>query len=135
MAAPRILLAEDDSFLAHLIRQTLESAGYVPFIARNGEEAVTMADYEMPDLIILDVNMPRVNGIEALKLIRRQSAHTRTPVMMLTAARDEDSVRAAIQAGATDFLAKPFQADMLLKRAQKHLTREPASSSGDYLRI
>ena len=70
MSLPRVLLAEDDSFLAHLVRQTLEDAGFRVFIARNGEEAVSMADYEMPDMVILDVNMPRLNGIEALRQIR-----------------------------------------------------------------
>ena len=135
MSLPRVLLAEDDSFLAHLVRQTLEEAGYRVFVARNGEEAVSMADYEMPDLLILDVNMPRMSGIDALKMIRLQHAHRTTPTMMLTAARDEISVRAAIQAGATDFLAKPFQPDMLLKRVQKHLNDDPAPAASSYLQI
>ena len=135
MSLPRVLLAEDDSFLAHLVRQTLEDAGFRVFIARNGEEAVSMADYEMPDLLILDVNMPRMSGIEALKMIRLQPAHRTTPAMMLTAARDEVSVRAAIHAGATDFLAKPFQPDILLKRVQKHLSQDPAPAPSNYLQI
>lgn len=134
MASSRVLLAEDDSFLAQLIRQTLADADLQVFIARNGEEAVAMADYEMPDLFVLDVNMPRMNGIEALKVIRAQSAHRTTPAMMLTAARDELSVRAALQAGATDFLAKPFQPEVLLKRVQRHLARETAPSSAVWLR-
>lgn len=135
MSLPRVLLAEDDSFLALLVRQTLEDAGHRIFVARNGEEAVSMADYEMPDMVILDVNMPRLNGIEALRQIRKQSAHATTPAMMLTAARDEVSVRAAIQAGATDFLAKPFQPDILLKRVQFHLNRDLAPSAPSYLQI
>lgn len=121
---PRILVADDDNFLAHLIRQTLEEAGYRVFIARDGSDAVARADYELPDLLILDVNMPRMSGIEALKQIRQQPAHRTTPAMMLTAARDELSVRAAILAGATDFLAKPFQPDILVRRVQKHLERD-----------
>lgn len=135
MASSRVLLAEDDSFLAQLIRQTLTDAGLQVFIARNGEEAVAMADYEMPDLFVLDVNMPRMTGIEALRVLRTQSAHRKTPAMMLTAARDEVSVRAALQAGATDFLAKPFQPDELLKRIQRHLTRDIQPLSTSYLRI
>lgn len=125
LTAPRVLLAEDDSFLADLIRQSLVSAGYRTFVARNGAEAVTLADYELPDLIILDVNMPKMNGIQALRRIRRQEAHRKTPVMILTASRDEQSVLSAIHAGATDFLAKPFQADRLLKRVMVHLGRDP----------
>ncbi|MBU4460828.1 MAG: response regulator [Verrucomicrobia bacterium] len=121
MPQPRVLIAEDDRHLAALIRQTLEGHGITVTLAQNGEEALHQACNECPDLVILDVSMPVLDGFEVLRILKADRFHRDTPVLMLTASRCERDVRRAVSNGAADFITKPFRPDQLVKRVKRLL--------------
>ena len=108
----RILLAEDETIIRMDLRRVLEEAGFeVCAEARDGEEAVALAARERPDLAVLDVKMPRLDGIEAA---RRILADHPIPIVMLTAYGQDELVARAIEAGVFGYLVKPFrEADLL----------------------
>ena len=108
----RILVAEDETIIRLDLVKTLEDAGFeVCAEARNGEEAVALASTERPDLALLDVKMPRVDGIEAA---RRILAERRIPIVMLTAYDQHELVSRAVEAGVFGYLVKPFRESDLL---------------------
>ena len=116
----KILVVDDDLELLRLIAFALRQAGYLVVEAQDGPSALEGFDRERPDLVILDVNMPRLNGFEILKRIRGGST---TPVMMLTVrSTEEDQVR-GLDLGADDYLAKPFSPRTLLARVRALLRR------------
>ena len=125
MPQPRILVAEDDRYLAALVRQTLEGHGMTVTLAQNGEDALHQADSDCPDLVILDVAMPILDGFDVLRTLKADRFHRDTPVLMLTASRSEGDVRRAVSNGAADFIAKPFRPDQLIKRVNRLLSAAP----------
>ena len=130
----KILAVDDDLELLRLIAFALRQSGYLVVEAQDGPSALGAFETERPDLVILDVNMPRLNGFEVLKRIR--AGGSPTPVMMLTVrSAEEDQVR-GLDLGADDYLAKPFSPRTLLARVRALLRRagveRPAPlSSGD----
>lgn len=136
----KILIVDDDPMLSELIGYNLESEGYAIVRAQDGQEGLAKFKTEQPDLVILDVSMPKLNGWEVCERIRAVSD---TPVMMLTAqGREEDIVR-GLDLGADDYLTKPFQVRVLLARIRAalrraHLSPEPepeVTYADDYLVI
>ena len=122
-ASRRILLTEDDRLMAKLTIHRLEREGYQVFHFATGTEASQQAEEINPDLMVLDVNMPGLNGMALLEQFRAQPATADVPILMLTAlSRDGDKVR-AFHLGANDFLTKPFSAAELVARVS-HLIRE-----------
>jgi two-component system, response regulator PdtaR len=112
----RILIAEDETIIRLDLRDLLERAGYeVCGEARDGEEAVALAQSEEPELAILDVKMPRLDGIEAA---RRILAERPIPIVMLTAYGQEELVARAVEAGVFGYLVKPFRESDLLPALQ-----------------
>lgn len=108
----RILLAEDETIIRLDLRKTLEDAGFeVCAEARNGEEAVALAASERPDVAILDVKMPKLDGIEAA---RRILGDRPIPIVMLTAYGHDELVSRAVEAGVFGYLVKPFRESDLL---------------------
>lgn len=135
----RILIAEDETIIRLDLRTTLEEAGFeVCAEARNGEEAVALAAGERPDLAILDVKMPELDGIEAA---RRILAERPIPIVMLTAYGQEELVSRAVEAGVFGYLVKPFrEADLLpaihaarARHAELEALREEAESLAEAL--
>ena len=130
----KILVVDDDLDLLKVIAFALRQAGYLVVEAQDGLSALNTFERERPDLVILDVNMPRLNGFEVLKRVR--AGGSPTPVMMLTVrSAEEDQVR-GLDLGADDYLAKPFSPRTLLARVRALLRRagvdRPAPlSSGD----
>jgi len=117
----KILAVDDDLDLLKVIAFALRQAGYLVLEARDGPTAIDTFERERPDLVILDVNMPRLNGFEVLKRIR--AGGSSTPVMMLTVrSAEEDQVR-GLDLGADDYLAKPFSPRTLLARVRALLRR------------
>ena len=90
-------------------------------MAQNGEEALLQADQICPDLVILDVGMPVLDGFTVLRTLKADRFHRQVPVLMLTAARSETDVRRAITNGASDYLTKPFRPDKLILRVDRLL--------------
>jgi len=114
----KILIAEDDCDIRDLITFTLHFANYEVIAASNGEEAVSLARREIPDLILLDVRMPRLTGYEACAAIKLEADLADIPVIFLSAKGQESEIRAGLQAGAVEYLLKPFAPDYLLGRIQ-----------------
>ena len=114
----RILVADDEPINRTLIQRRLERAGYMVFVAENGREAVSSATENLPDLIILDVMMPLMDGLEACRLIKNEEATRDIPVIFLSA-RDETEVKVSgLALGANDYISKPFKAEELLARVE-----------------
>ena len=114
----KILIAEDERDIRDLITLTLDFAGYEVVSASNGEEAVSLARQEIPDLILMDVRMPRMTGYEACALIKADEKLRDIPVIFLSAKGQDSEIQAGLQAGAVDYLLKPFAPEQLTERIQ-----------------
>lgn len=97
-------------------------------IAQDGEDALHRADSDCPDLVILDVSMPMLDGFDVLRTLKADRFHRDTPVLMLTASRGERDVRRAVSSGASDFITKPFRPDQLVKRVKRLLLGRAAET-------
>ncbi len=127
MNAASILVVDDEPQIRRVLRSTLSTHGYVITEAKTGEDALESMRKERPDLILLDMNMPGVGGIEACRQIRRTSD---APIIMLTVRNAERDKVAALDAGADDYVVKPFGIEELLARIRAALRRY---SPGDTL--
>jgi len=123
----RILVAEDSQGIRTALVSLLRKRGYKVAIAVNGEDAVSTARREPPDLILMDINMPLLDGVQALRQIRTDIRLQSTPVVMLTSITDLDTVTMAIESGANDYIAKPFKVEKLLERVDKYVHARAAS--------
>ncbi len=112
----RLLLVDDEEHLRRAMRDLMERAGYQVLEAADGVEALDMVDRHAPDVIDLDLNLPRLNGYEVLAQIRSRPAMRGVPVVVLTAKGDEDNEVRVLELGAADFLTKPFRARALAAR-------------------
>lgn len=120
---PLILIADDDPDILALVSFRLERAGYEVVQARNGEEAVHVALDRRPDLAVLDVMMPRIDGYEATRRLREHEETSRMPVILLTAHVQEEDIARGFDAGADDYVKKPFSPQELGARVQAVLGR------------
>jgi two-component system KDP operon response regulator KdpE len=126
MNSPTILVVDDDSQIRRVMRTALSSHGYTIVEARNGEEGLRKVRTEHLDLVILDLNMPDMDGIEVCREIRSASS---LPIIMLTVrAAEKDKVR-ALDAGADDYVVKPFGIEELLARIRAALRRMPGEAA------
>lgn len=117
----RVLVVEDEKTLADLIKSGLEDEGYSADTAYDGEDGLFFAENEPFDIIILDIMLPKINGLEILKTLREKGI--KTPVLMLTAKSEVDDKVAGLNGGADDYLTKPFSFDELLARIKAVLRR------------
>ncbi|OYX01530.1 MAG: response regulator [Caulobacter vibrioides] len=124
----RILVAEDDLGVRDLIRTRLEMAGYDVHTARTGAEAVGRVRELRPDAMVLDINMPEMDGFGVLEALKAYSGAKRIPVLVLTARHTAEDVRRAVGLGAKDYLTKPFSESQLLARVAR-LLRPPISTA------
>jgi DNA-binding response OmpR family regulator len=120
---PVILIADDDPDILELVAYRLERAGYEIVRASDGEEALQLATERVPDLAVLDVMMPKLTGYEVTARIREHEATNRIPVILLTARVQEADVERGFEAGADDYLRKPFSPQELRARVQAILGR------------
>jgi CheY-like chemotaxis protein/phosphoribosyl 1,2-cyclic phosphodiesterase len=119
----RILVVDDETNLRHLVVKALESDGYVLSEAANGRDGLRLAREQKPDLVILDLVMPELGGLDVLKAIRANPETEAIPVLIITAHPDEASIRAGFDHGATDYLTKPFAVPQLSARVRACLAR------------
>lgn len=119
--AETILIAEDDSNIAELVKIILEAKGYVTEWAEDGEQALNRAQKLVPDLILLDVMMPRLNGYEVLKAIKENTKISHIPVIFLTVKGETDSKVVGLRMGGHDYITKPFDLDELIARVEAAL--------------
>ncbi|MFQ5550452.1 MAG: response regulator transcription factor [Gemmatimonadales bacterium] len=121
----RILVVEDDRKVAGFIEQGLREEGYAVDVARDGDEATMMAHINAYDGILLDLMLPRKNGLQVANELRREGVNT--PILMLTARDATDDIVRGLDAGADDYLTKPFKFDELLARMRALLRRGGAA--------
>jgi DNA-binding response OmpR family regulator len=119
----KILIAEDERDIRDLITFTLRFAGYDVIAATNGQEAFELASQEMPDLVLMDVRMPRMTGYEACKRIKSEENTRHIPVVFLSAKGQEAEVNAGMEAGAEEYILKPFSPDQLTEQVRLILER------------
>jgi DNA-binding response OmpR family regulator len=121
--AGTVLVAEDDDDIRALVVYRLERSGYEVVEARDGEEALRLAAERQPDLAILDVMMPKLDGYEVTRRLRKDDATSRLPVILLTARTQDSDVSRGFDAGADDYIRKPFSPEELRARVQAILGR------------
>jgi DNA-binding response OmpR family regulator len=115
---PLVLIADDDEDIRALVSFRLERAGYSVVAARDGEEALELALEHRPDVAVLDVMMPRLTGLEVTRRLRAEDATSGMPVILLTARVQEADVARGFEAGADDYIRKPFSPQELRARVQ-----------------
>ena len=116
----KVLVVDDDADLLDLTSYALRREGFTVIPASDGQQAVQRWESETPDLVVLDANMPKMNGFEVCRKIRQGSE---TPVIMLTARGDEGDILQGLQLGADDYVTKPFSAKQLIARMRAVLRR------------
>jgi DNA-binding response OmpR family regulator len=123
----KILVADDEMLYQHLLRVNLEKEGYEVVTASNGEEALDLVTSRHPDLVVLDIMMPKLDGISACERIRQFS---NVPIIMLTARSEEQDRVRGLNVGADDYIVKPFSATELVARVRAVLRRAKNSEGG-----
>jgi DNA-binding response OmpR family regulator len=118
-----VLAADDDEDILELITFRLERSGYTVVQARDGEEAWNLAQTQTPDLAVLDVMMPKLDGFELTRRLRAKPETERMPIILLTARAQDADVQQGFDAGADDYLRKPFSPQELRARVQAILGR------------
>jgi DNA-binding response OmpR family regulator len=131
----RILVVDDEADALEVLGFKLKEAGYHPLLAKNGTEALSMARDEHPALILLDLMLPEVDGLEVCKILRRDPSTSAIPIIMLTARAAEMDRVVGLELGADDYVTKPFSPRELVLRIKKLLGRSrPADESSGALR-
>jgi DNA-binding response OmpR family regulator len=124
----RVLLVDDEGLILQMLSDTLHNAGYDVLTAQDGAEGLARARTEQPDLIILDVMMPKLDGLKMARLLKSDRNHSHIPIIILTAkagASDPELVR---QAGADCYLTKPVDADLLIGHVKRLLGAPPGAA-------
>jgi DNA-binding response OmpR family regulator len=119
----RILIAEDERDIRDLIKFTLQFAGHEVITTSNGEEAYQTTVKELPDLVLMDVRMPRMDGYEACEQLKANDSTRDIPVVFLSAKGQEIEVKTGLSAGAEEYILKPFSPDQLTERITKILAK------------
>jgi DNA-binding response OmpR family regulator len=119
----RILIAEDEPDIRELVAFTLRFAGYEVTPATNGEEAVKLALQHIPDLIIMDVRMPKMTGYDACRAMKADPSLKDIPVVFLSAKGQDSEIQTGLDAGAEEYLLKPFAPDQLTARVKAILSK------------
>jgi DNA-binding response OmpR family regulator len=119
----KILVAEDETDIRGLIAFSLRYAGFQVIEASNGQEAMDMAVAESPDLVLLDVRMPRLTGYEVCRALKAQETTRRIPIVFLSARGQEGEIKQGLELGAEEYILKPFAPDELGRRVEGILSR------------
>jgi DNA-binding response OmpR family regulator len=127
----RILIVDDEPKITQLVRDYLERSGFAVVTARDGREAVMRARTDRPDLIVLDLGLPDLDGLDVTRQLRRDS---QVPIIMLTARDDEADRVAGLELGADDYVTKPFSPRELVARVRAVLRRQAGEVGGEVLR-
>lgn len=122
-STPTILVADDEEDLRELVTYRLSRSGYNVIGAEDGQEAFELAAERTPDLMILDVMMPKLDGYELTRRVRAEAALSSIPVILLTARSQESDIDRGFEVGADDYLKKPFNPDELVARVRAVLGR------------
>ncbi|HEV7556377.1 MAG TPA: response regulator [Kofleriaceae bacterium] len=135
MLFKKIVIAEDDDSIAHMVNMALGDAGFLCLRARDGDEALKLVKAHDPDLLVLDVMMPRVDGLEVARRLKADVMWSRTPILMLTALAQVDDQVQGLEAGADAYMAKPFdlrefgaRVKALIRSSRRERDRSPTTN-------
>ncbi len=121
--SPLILVADDSRTILSMVASRLERSGYEVVTTANGEDALRVAEERRPALVILDVEMPKLTGLEVTRELRANEATREIPIVLLTSHDEEAYVAAGYEAGATDYITKPFSPQELQAHVERILGR------------
>jgi len=117
----KILIVDDETDIVEILQFVLEAEGYKCITAYDGEEGLKLAKNSMPDLIILDVMMPKINGYKICRLLKFDNKYKNIPILMITArSQDEDKVIGE-ETGADEYITKPFKVDEVVEKVKNYL--------------
>src|SRR5262245_4846727 len=134
MAKPRILIIEDERGLTEVLSYNLQREGYEVLVAHDGQEGLRKAQMQLPDLVILDLMLPGMDGLEVCRELRGGERTRNVPILMLTAKAEETDQVVGFTMGADDYVPKPFSVKVLLQRVKALLRRaETAAEPGDVI--
>ncbi len=131
MTPPKILIIEDDPTILRVLKDNFATRGYRVQIARDGEEGLDAALNGRPDVILLDIMLPKINGFEICRAVRAEKLEM--PILMLTAKGQEEDIVRGLELGADDYITKPFSMRELVARAQAFLRRRQAGIAASYM--
>lgn len=117
----KILIVDDEADIVEILRFVLESKGYKCLTAYDGEEGLRTAKEESPDLIILDVMMPKINGYKISRLLKYDKKYKDIPILMITARSQEEDKIIGEETGADEYITKPFQVDEVVEKVESYL--------------
>lgn len=123
MARARVLIVEDESDIANLIHFHLGREGYIPRIAPSGRVALESIEQQRPELVILDIMLPDLDGLEVCRKIKRDPATQQIPILMVSARGEESDIVVGLELGAEDYVTKPFSPRVLMARVKAVLRR------------
>ncbi len=132
---PLVLVVEDEDDIREILRYNLQREGFRVREATSGEEALVLARKARPDVILLDLMLPGIQGLEVCRRLRGSDAHHDTPLIMVTAKGEEADVVAGLEMGADDYIAKPFSTRELLARVHSVLRRHDRGARAQALRV
>ncbi len=130
MSRPSILIVEDEADIAQLIEFHLEREGFPTRVASSGSAGLEMIEKSPPALVLLDIMLPDVDGLEICKRLKRDTATRDVPIIMVTAKGEESDVVVGLELGAEDYITKPFSPKVLIARIKAVLRRRDADVSG-----
>jgi len=131
MAEEHILVVDDEEDILELVEYNLTRAGLRVSTAASGEEAVTAARAQLPDLVVLDLMLPGLDGLDVCRILRNDPLTASVPIIMLTAKTQEADVVTGLEVGADDYVTKPFSPRVLLARIRAVLRRQEAAPAAD----
>jgi DNA-binding response OmpR family regulator len=121
MSQAKILIVDDEPDLVETIRFSLELEGYNVLVASNGEEGLNLARQEKPDLILLDLMLPKLDGYKVCRLLKFDERYKHIPILMLTAKTQEKDKILGKETGANEYITKPFDMDELMAKIKSYL--------------
>lgn len=125
MSKKRILVVDDEADLVETLRFSLELEGYEVLTSYNGEEALHLARNNQPDLILLDVMLPKMDGYKVCRLLKFDARYKHIPILMLTAKTQEKDRLIGQETGADEYITKPFEMEELMKKIREYLSKKP----------
>ena len=123
MAKETILIVDDEQDIIELIKYNLKNEGYAILTAQTGEQAVKIAEQSQPDLMVLDLMLPGIDGLEVTKYLKNNEQTRDMPIVMLTAKGEESDIVTGLELGASDYISKPFSPKVLVARIRAILRR------------
>jgi len=122
MPKTKVLIVDDESFIINLLKNGLTENGFDVITAVNGFEGLIAVEEKNPDVVITDIMMPRLTGLEFLKALKNNPATSKVPVFLISAMDQADMVQQGLDLGATDYITKPFKINEIIGKLRHHLS-------------